>query len=399
MKTVVFTFLFLSFTASALAQDLAITHATVYSSPEAAARKGVTIVIRNGVIADIGEHVPVPRGIETIACQDCVVLAGFWNSHVHFVEPKWDDAAHQSPEKLSANLSDMLTHSGFTTVVDTGSDGANTIALRERVASGEVTGPRILTAGIPIFPAHALPYYLADLPPDFKAKLGQPETPREAAAVVDANQAAGTDIVKLFTGSIVAPDRITPMNVDIARAAADEAHHFGQLVFSHSTNLEGTRVAVAAGVDVLAHSPEVTEGIDRSFMEQMIQQRMTIIPTLKLFAHDANIAQIRALDLEYHRLGGRLVYGTDTGFLPDYEQGEEFRQLALAGFSFRDVLAMLTTAPAELFHRSQHEGKVAPGMRADITILSKDPAAGDPLAFTAVKYTIRGGKIIWRPLR
>ena len=205
--------------------------------------------------------------------------------------------------------------------------------------------------------------------------------------------------MKLFTGSIVAPDRITPMNVDIARAAADEAHHFGQLVFSHSTNLEGTRVAVAAGVDVLAHSPEVTEGIDRSFMEQMIQQRMTIIPTLKLFAHDANIAQIRALDLEYHRLGGRLVYGTDTGFLPDYEQGEEFRQLALAGFSFRDVLAMLTTAPAELFHRSQHEGKVAPGMRADITILSKDPAAGDPLAFTAVKYTIRGGKIIWRPLR
>jgi len=318
---------------------------------------------------------------------------------VHFVEPKWDDAAHQPPEKLTANLSDMLTHSGFTTVVDTGSDGANTIALRERVASGEVTGPRILTAGIPIFPAHALPYYLADLPPDFKAKLGQPETPREAAAVVDANHAAGTDIVKLFTGSIVAPDRITPMNVDIARAAADEAHHFGQLVFSHSTNLEGTRVAVAAGVDVLAHSPEVTEGIDRSFMEQMIQQRMTIIPTLKLFAHDANIAQIRALDLEYHRLGGRLVYGTDTGFLPDYEQGEEFRQLALAGFSFRDVLAMLTTAPAELFHRSQHEGKVAPGMRADITILSKDPAAGDPLAFTAVKYTIRGGKIIWRPLR
>ena len=399
MKTVVLTFLFLSFTASAMGQNLAITHATVYSSPEATARKDVTVVIRDGVIAHVDEHVPAPRGLETIACQDCVVLAGFWNSHVHFMEPKWNDAAHQSAEKLTANLSDMLTHSGFTTAVDTGSDGSNTLALRQRISSGEVSGPRILTAGIPIFPAHALPYYVADLPPDFKAKLGQPETPQAAIAIVDTNHAAGTDLVKLFTGSIVAPNRITPMNVDIARAAADEAHHFGQLVFSHSTNLEGTRVAVAAGVDVLAHSPEVTDGIDRAFLQRMIKQRMTIIPTLKLFSHDAGIAQIRALDLEFHRLGGQLVYGTDTGFLPDYEQGEEFRQLALAGFSFRDVLAMLTTAPAELFHRSQHEGKVAPGMQGDITILSTDPAEGDPLAFTAVKYTIRGGKIIWRPLR
>jgi imidazolonepropionase-like amidohydrolase len=396
VKTVVFAFLFLSLTASALGQDLAITHATVYPSPEAVARKDVTVLIRGGVIAGIGAGVSVPRGIETIACQNCVVLAGFWNSHVHFVEPKWNDAAHQSAEKLTADLSNMLTHSGFTTVVDTGSDGANTIALRQRVASGEVSGPRILTAGIPIFPARALPYYLDDLPPDFKAKLGQPETPRQAAALVAANHAAGTDILKLFTGSIVAPDRITPMNVEIARAAVDEAHHFGQLVFSHSTNLEGTRVAVAAGVDVLAHSPEVTEGIDSEFLQRMIKQRMTIIPTLKLFSHDNNIAQIRALDLEFHRLGGRLIYGTDTGFLPDYDQGEEFRQLAQAGFGFRDVLAMLTTAPAELFHLSQHEGKVAPGMRGDITILSQDPATGDPGAFTAVKYTIRGGKIIWQ---
>src|SRR5262245_26466629 len=100
VKTVVFTLLFLLVTASAMAQNLAITHATVYSSPEATARRDVTVVIRNGVIAHVDEHVPAPRGIETIACQDCVVLAGFWNSHVHFMEPKWNDAAHQSPEKL-----------------------------------------------------------------------------------------------------------------------------------------------------------------------------------------------------------------------------------------------------------------------------------------------------------
>jgi hypothetical protein len=102
------------------------------------------------------------------------------------------------------------------------------------VDSGEVTGPRILTAGIPIFPAHALPYYLAALPEELKAKMGQPETTAEAVAIVDKNRAAGTDILKLFTGSIVAADHITPMPVSIARAAADEAHRYGQLVFSHT---------------------------------------------------------------------------------------------------------------------------------------------------------------------
>ena len=103
------------------AQDLAITHATIYASPEAPPRRDATVFIRSGVIAAIGEHLRTPGGIGTISCRGCVVLAGFWNAHVHFMEPKWNDAAHQPAEKLTRQMSEMLTHSGFTTVVDTGS--------------------------------------------------------------------------------------------------------------------------------------------------------------------------------------------------------------------------------------------------------------------------------------
>jgi imidazolonepropionase-like amidohydrolase len=380
----------------ARAQDLAITHATVYASPEAPPLSDATVVIRHGVIVGVGQHPRTPKGIETIYCHGYVVLAGFWNAHVHFMEPKWSDAAHQPAEKLARQMTEMVTHSGFTTVVDTGSEGENTVALRRRVESGELAGPRIFTAGVPIYPARALPYYLADLPPELKAKLAQPERPEEAAAFVDKNRAAGSDIVKLFTGSIVRPDHITPMQVEIARAAVDEAHRYRQLVFSHSSNLKGTQVAIDAGVDVLAHTPEDTDGIDEAILRRMVGQRMTIIPTLKLFSRDDPIAKIRRLACRYHELGGGLVYGTDTGFLTDYDQGEEFRQLAQAGFSFRDVLAMLTTAPVELFHLSQNEGKVLPGMRGDLTILSEDPGSGNPEAFTAVRYTIRGGRVIWQ---
>jgi len=395
LRAIVLALFLLGLGAIGRAQDLAITRATVYSAPDAPARRDVTVVIRHGVIAGVGEHLRIPKGIETISCQGCVVLAGFWNAHVHFMEPKWNEAANQPADKLARQMSEMLTHSGFTTVVDTGSDRENTIALRRRVESGEVLGPRIFTAGFPIFPAHALPYYLAGLPAELKAKMAQPETAADAVTVVDKNRAAGCDIVKLFTGSIVSPGHITPMQVAIARAAADEAHRYGQLVFSHPSNLEGTKVAIDAGVDVLAHTPELTSGIDEAMLRRMIAQHMTIIPTLKLFSRDDDIANIRGLDYRFHQLGGRLVYGTDTGFLPDYDQSEEFRQLKQAGFGFRQVLAMLTTAPAELFQRSQREGKVMPGMRGDLTILSEDPASGHPEAFTKVRYTIRGGKVIW----
>src|ERR1035441_3940088 len=93
------------------AQDLAITDATVYSAPDAAARRGVTVLIRHGVIAEIGEHSQVPKGVKTISCQGCFVLAGFWNAHVHFMEPKWNDAANQPAEKLARQMIEMVTHS------------------------------------------------------------------------------------------------------------------------------------------------------------------------------------------------------------------------------------------------------------------------------------------------
>src|SRR5438309_532717 len=90
-----------------LAQDLAITRAKVYSAPNAPVQKSVTVLIRHGLISGLGDHLPVPREIQTISCQGCVVLAGFWNAHVHFMEPKWNDAAHQPATKLERQLSDM----------------------------------------------------------------------------------------------------------------------------------------------------------------------------------------------------------------------------------------------------------------------------------------------------
>jgi len=356
---------------------------------------GATILIRNGKIVSVGRQLAVPPSVESLDCRGCVVFAGFWNTHVHFMEPKWGDASHLPAAQLANDLQQMLTHSGFTSVVDTGSGTSNTVALRRRIESGEVMGPKIYTAGFPLYPFQAIPFYLSGLPLELRNQLPQPQTPAEAVTAVQQNIAAGTDIVKLFTGSIVAPGKVVPMSAPVAGAAVAEAHRHHQLVFAHTTNLEGTRVAMDSGVDVLAHAPEVTDGLDDRLLQSLVARHMAMIPTLKLFSGDAAIASIRSEVFRFHSLGGVLMFGTDTGFLTDYDMGEEYRQLSLAGLGFRQILTMLTTAPAERFNVSNHEGRIAPGMNADLTILSADPALGDPRAFTRVKYTIRAGRVIF----
>jgi imidazolonepropionase-like amidohydrolase len=378
-----------------LAADVAVVHATVYPAPGAKPLDDATVLVHDGRIAAVGRGVSLPEGVTPLACDGCVVMAGFWNAHVHFTEPKWNGAATLDAATLERQLRDMLTHSGFTSVVDTGSDPRVTFALRGRIEAGEVAGPHIRTAGPPLYPEHALPYYLDDLPAALRAMLPQPATPDEARAMVARNLESGADITKLFTGSIVKPGQVQPMRTDIATAAVAESHRRGALVFSHATNLAGVRVALDSGVDVLAHAPEVVAGIDPALVREMARKHVVIVPTLKLFSGDTDIAGIRKLVLDAHRAGIRLVFGTDTGFLADYDVSEEFRQLAAAGLGTDDILAMLTTTPAALFKLDAHAGRVASGMDGDLTILGSDPRTAGVAAFSDVRYTIRGGKLLF----
>ena len=62
--------------------------------------------------------------------------------------------------------------------------------------------------------------------------------------------------------------------------------------------------------------------------------------------------------------------------------------------SWRDILASLTTNPANFF-RARNSGRIAKGMDADLVVLAADPAT-DPRAFANVVFTIRAGRIIYQ---
>lgn len=373
---------------------LVVTGAKVFPAPEAAPLLNTTVLIQDGKIAAVGANIEIPKDAVQLACDDCFIFAGFWNAHIHFTEPKWAKAATAPAATLAHDIADMLTSSGFSTVVDLASDLRTTSALRRRINSGEIAGPRIFTAGSAIYPPNGVPYYLDNLPAQIRAILPQPSTAAEAAAIEQRNIAAGANVLKLFTGSYISRTQINPMPLDVAQAAVSVAHAHHQLAFAHPSNLEGVRIAMDAGVDVLAHAPDTVAGVDDALLQLLIAHHMSMIPTLKLFSGESDIANIRDIVAKFHQFGGHLIFGTDTGFLTDYDLHEEYRQLAVTGLSFKDVLAMLTTGPVELFGL-KNEGRVAPGNRGDLTILTADPSVRGLTAFTEVRYVIREGKVIF----
>jgi imidazolonepropionase-like amidohydrolase len=379
-------------------ETLVLAGATVYASPTEPPIPNGVVVVREGHIVAVGPKgtTPVPDGATVIECNGRFLVAGFQNSHVHFTEDKWSDAAKRPAQQLAADLQDMLLRFGVTTAVDTGSMLANTLALRGRIESGELAGPRILTAGTPLYPPNGVPYYLKDtLPPDVLRLLHTPETPERAAAIAEGQLAAGADAVKLFTGSWVERGRVLPMAPALARAAADVAHRRGKLVYAHASNLAGLEAALEAKVDVLAHALDDDRGWNESHVARMKAGGMAMVPTLKLFGGRSFTRFIQAEVGTYARAGGVILFGTDVGYLTDYDPSDEYTLMAGAGLDARAILASLTTAPAERWGESTRRGRIAVGMDADIVVLGRDPAAGVP-AFTDVWYTIRGGRVVYR---
>src|SRR5439155_11297868 len=233
-------------------------------SPDAAPIDDGVVIVAGTRIAAVGPRrsVRVPANADAIDCHGAVVTAGFQNSHVHFTEPKWNDADKQPATTLTAQLQTMLTRYGFTTVVDTASLLPNTIALRRRIERQDVAGPRILTAGLALYPPDGIPYYLKDaVPPELLKLLPQPATAAQATATVRANLDAGADIVKLFTGSWVSRQQVVPMPAAVASAAVSEAHRRGRLVFTHPSNVAGLEVALDARGHWVGHAIGRTQGL------------------------------------------------------------------------------------------------------------------------------------------
>jgi imidazolonepropionase-like amidohydrolase len=382
----------------ASAQTLVLRGGSVYASPDAAPLPDAVVVISGGAISAVGSasDVQIPADARVIDCAGKTVVAGFWNSHVHFTEAVWKSAASGPAAPLTAHMQEMLTRWGFTTVWDLGSDPDDSLPLRRRVNAGDIAGPNIMLAGN-MYPKGGHPIYVPR-----EVQVPEVATPDEAAKQAREFLAMGHDGIKLFTGSFMGDKPVVNMDTTVAKAAVDIAHAQGKPVFAHPQNKAGVETVIAAGVDILTHTvPSQPDGYTSEQLVRFKSQGIALTPTLSLFTtivlDPAVTARVVAATVnqlrQFAENGGVVLFGTDVGFTRIYDTTLEY-ELMHRALSERQVLASLTTNPAQYF-KAAKKGRVERGFDGDLVVLDGDPMA-DVRNLAKVAYTIRAGQIIYQ---
>lgn len=366
---------------SELTQPTALVGGTAFSDPDSPPIEDAVILLEDGIIVSVGTRTEttLPRNAQVVDISGKSVLAGFWNAHVHFAEPVWENAATSDADSLSGALEEMALRWGFVRVVDTGSFLENTLALRSRIETGEVIGPDILTAGTGFTPPDGNPFYVE---PQQLPQFTDPDQARKAVADHFDSRA---DLLKVFSGSPATPGSSVIMSPEILRAATGEAHANNRIVMAHPTDNEGLLSANEGGVDILAHTtPDGGEPWDPDLIAKMRTADVAVVPTLMWWnwaleqqdVSEETIEDFVAIALQqvraYNEAGGGILFGTDVGFITEYDPTQEYVLLAEAGLSFRDILRALTTEPARRFGVAE-SGSVQEGYSADLVIVDGRP--------------------------
>jgi imidazolonepropionase-like amidohydrolase len=214
-------------------------------------------LIRNSVIIVEGERIrtvgqvgrtPIPDGAEVISTEGMSVLPGLWDMHVHLMLNGHADYAHWDSvypplfEKVIMPASaKQLLLAGVTSARDLGAPLEASIAVRDRINSGEIPGPTLYVSGP--FIQHA-PY------PGTEAFRWGVTGEKDAIAKVRRLAQAGVNVIKLID-----QDQMTMAEV---RAVVEEAHRNRLLVVAHAHRPEEVRRGLAAGVDFFEHTGMAT---------------------------------------------------------------------------------------------------------------------------------------------
>jgi imidazolonepropionase-like amidohydrolase len=135
-----------------------------------------------------------------------------------------------------------------------------------------------------------------------------------------------------------------------------------------------------------------------------------MIPTLKLLRYEEKKQNVPEADIErvlagtiaqfraFVAAGGRVMFGTDVGYMTDHDPTEEYVLMSQAGMSPMQILASLTTEPAKTWDEGDRRGRLVTGMDADIVVLDGDPS-DEARNFAKVRCAFRQGKSIYEATR
>ncbi|MCG3756148.1 amidohydrolase family protein [Amycolatopsis sp. Poz14] len=367
------------------------------------------VVVEDGRIVEVGTGLDGDRAVD---CAGTMLLPGMFDCHVHVtvsdlgllqrVQKPFSYQFYEAARNLWTTLK-----LGITTVRDAA--GAD-LGIKQAVADGLIPGPRLEIAIGLISPTgghgdgwmpsgHCVPLSLPH--PGRPSALA--DGPDEMRRVARTLLRAGADVLKVCTtGGVLSPrddprhSQFTPEELDVLVA---EATMQGRAVMAHAQGAEGVKNAVRAGIRSIEHGIY----LDDEAIELMLARGTWLVPTLVapvnvIRAAAAGAAlpdavvqkakEVAEVHLESVRraveAGVRIAMGTDSGVGPHGTNLEELELMRSAGMSPADVLVAATSSAARLLGKDAELGRLAPGYRADLVVVS-----GDIYDFPALAGNVR----------
>ena len=385
---------------SAQELPIAITGAMVVDGTGGEARK-VTVLFRDGKIAEVGAEVSIPANAHTIDATGKTLVPGLFDVHTHLPYSAGANLTGDWPKNLKAYL-----YCGVTTVVDFGSYGEMFEPMRRLLRTGAVAGPHIQFAARMTTPGgHGAEAGWGDF---FSIEVS---TAREATAKAKKLMAYKPDAIKVFTDGWrygTSPD-LSSMEPATLTAIVEEAHKAGIPVLTHTVTLEKAKIAAESGVDVIAHGignapadSEVTaymrktgttyaptlavyEPRTRNQLPPLLE--LVLEPAMRNIVRPATATKSSAERLKrwenlrqsvaaMRDAGVAIATGTDAGVTGTYHGWSTLRELQLlvdAGLTPLQAITAATGASARAVKVVGERGTIAPGMTADLVLIGGNP--------------------------
>jgi imidazolonepropionase-like amidohydrolase len=282
---------------------------------------------------------------------------------------------------------------GVTTIRDLGASGETDYAMRDLVAMGAMTGPRMFVAG-----------------QGLSAGRGWTPDPAALAKAAEDRIKAGSDWVKVYAsrGSFDSVDTTQTLTFDELKAIVDASHALGHKVAIHSYGASGVKDAVRAGADSVEHGIE----IDDDTFADMVKRGTVWVPTIDHnryyvdakddfgFRPDAipPLNDYIAKNLEAARravkAGVKLGMGSDAVYSMFGQNTRELEWFVKAGLTPAQALATATTTAAELLGQGHTLGRLAPGFTADIVAIDGRPLDDIRDVITGVRWVMKDGVVV-----
>jgi imidazolonepropionase-like amidohydrolase len=298
----------------------AIVGATVIDGNGSAIADGV-IVIRDGAIAAVGPRaaVTIPAGATVEDAKGKYVVPGLVDTNVHLslyggINERYETLAKYHPRQRDIVLeaAQLQLKHGVTTVRDSYGVLPPLVAVRDRIAARQATGPRILAAGnivgwggpysisFSLIREQGLTLFQEQINEEISQGVGEDLvdlTPEEIRTAIRAYLDKGPDFIKFGGTAHFSRPAFIGFSPEAQRAIVEEAHARGRAAETHATTIDGLRLSIEAGIDVIQH-PEVlgTRELPDALVRAIVDKRIVCSMLTNTITGEAWMKHVKARD-------------------------------------------------------------------------------------------------------